>query len=345
MLLAVGLFLISNVLSAFAPPFWLLVLCRIMPAFLHSVFYAMAMLVPQMAHLRKCNCGLTSIIIGGIALVTSHHYPTRNIYGQFIRLACNFFFLITAWFASYTYFADYLIKVKGLNNEQVSYMLLLFGVTEVVSNFAAGRLLAKNMVGTTLFFLSGIFLLPILLQYTGNSFFSTALAVGFWGVMYGPCFLTGICIVLKSVDYFLSYPQGDKIPEKLQGNEPQFVVDYFNYYRTPRGFHKNSINSNGAWTATNALSFMNMPLLTYIKEISPRRVLLIAGSDAHSRYFSEDAYKAAAEPKELMIIPNASHVDLYDRLDDIPFDKLATFFNENLKPSRANATAKSVLAH
>jgi fermentation-respiration switch protein FrsA (DUF1100 family) len=121
------------------------------------------------------------------------------------------------------------------------------------------------------------------------------------------------------------------LPEKLEGNEPQFVVDYFNYYRTPRGFHPNSNNSNGAWTITMPLSFMNMPLLTYIKEISPRPILLIAGENAHSRYFSEDAYKAASEPKGLMIIPNATHVDLYDGTDVIPFDKLATFFGEHLK--------------
>jgi fermentation-respiration switch protein FrsA (DUF1100 family) len=87
---------------------------------------------------------------------------------------------------------------------------------------------------------------------------------------------------------------------------------------------------------------MNMPLLTYIKEIAPRPVLLIAGEKAHSRYFSEDAYKAAAEPKELMIIPGAVHVDLYDKLDVIPFDKLTSFFNKNLKASKANVTAKSV---
>jgi fermentation-respiration switch protein FrsA (DUF1100 family) len=130
------------------------------------------------------------------------------------------------------------------------------------------------------------------------------------------------------------------LPEKLEGNEPQFVVDYFNYYRTPRGFHKNSVNSNGAWTATNALSFMNMPLLTYIKEISPRPILLIAGEIAHSRYFSEDAYKAAAEPKELMIIPNANHVDLYDRVNIIPFDKLKTYFNEHLNRGKHGKTAK-----
>ncbi|MBL0912878.1 MAG: alpha/beta hydrolase [Bacteroidia bacterium] len=120
-------------------------------------------------------------------------------------------------------------------------------------------------------------------------------------------------------------------PEKLKGDEPQFVKEYHDYYRTPRGFHERSLNSTGAWNATNALSFMNMPILTYIKEISPRPMLLIAGEKAHSRYFSEDVYKMAAEPKELMIIPNAVHVDLYDKVDVIPFDKLETFFKEHLK--------------
>lgn len=119
--------------------------------------------------------------------------------------------------------------------------------------------------------------------------------------------------------------------EKLKGDEPQFVKEYFDYYRTPRGYHERSVNSTGSWTATNALSFMNMPILSYIKEISPRPLLIIAGEKAHSRYFSEDAYKAANEPKELMIIPAAVHVDLYDKVDVIPFDKLETFFNENLK--------------
>ncbi|WP_340155922.1 alpha/beta hydrolase [uncultured Winogradskyella sp.] len=118
-----------------------------------------------------------------------------------------------------------------------------------------------------------------------------------------------------------------------QTNEksPQFVKEYYDYYKTERGFHERSINSNGAWTATNSLSFMNMPLLTYIKEISPRPLLIIAGENAHSKYFSEDAYKSASEPKELMIIPNGVHTDLYDQMDKIPFDKLESFFNKNLK--------------
>ena len=120
-------------------------------------------------------------------------------------------------------------------------------------------------------------------------------------------------------------------PEQLTGNEPEFVRGYVNYYKTKRGFHPRSINSNGSWTATNALSFMNMPLLTYISEISPRPILIIAGENAHSRYFSEDAYKAAKEPKELIIIPGAVHPDLYDKVDVIPFDKLESFFKESFK--------------
>lgn len=123
------------------------------------------------------------------------------------------------------------------------------------------------------------------------------------------------------------------LPDKIEGDEPEFVKGYFDYYKTDRGFHPRSINSNSSWTITTPLSLMNMPILTYIDEISPRPMLLIAGENAHSRYFSEDAYKAAAEPKELMIIPGAVHTDLYDGGDKdyIPFDKLDTFFKENLK--------------
>jgi fermentation-respiration switch protein FrsA (DUF1100 family) len=121
------------------------------------------------------------------------------------------------------------------------------------------------------------------------------------------------------------------LPETLAADSDPITREFFEYYRTPRGFHKNSPNSNGAWNATSPMSFMNLPLLTYIKEISPRPILLIAGENAHSRYFSEDAYKAAADPKELMIIPNANHVDLYDKVDVIPFDKLENFFRKTLQ--------------
>lgn len=117
---------------------------------------------------------------------------------------------------------------------------------------------------------------------------------------------------------------------ELKGDEAQFLVDYHDYYMTPRGYHARAVNSGNAWTQTTPLSFVNMPLLTYIKEISPRPILLIHGEKAHSRYFSETAYAAAAEPKELMIVPGANHVDLYDRRDVIPFDRLQSFFEQHL---------------
>ena len=124
-------------------------------------------------------------------------------------------------------------------------------------------------------------------------------------------------------------PAYGPVSNELKGGEAQFLVDYHNYYRTPRGFHPRAVNSNGSWALTTPLSFMNMPILSYIKEISPRPILFIHGENAHSRYFSETAYAAAAQPKELMIIKGANHVDLYDRMDKIPFDAIAAFFDRS----------------
>ncbi len=99
---------------------------------------------------------------------------------------------------------------------------------------------------------------------------------------------------------------------------------------TPGGFHPRAVNSGNSWSQTTPLSFMNMPILTYIAEISPRPILFVHGEKAHSRYFAETAFAAAAEPKELMIIPGSSHTDLYDRMDKIPFDRIADFFGQQL---------------
>ena len=121
------------------------------------------------------------------------------------------------------------------------------------------------------------------------------------------------------------------LPDKLSGNEPQFVKDYYDYYKTKRGYHPRSLNGGAGWNTTSALSFMTMPLLQYAGEIR-NAVLLIHGEKAHSRYFSEDTFKKlTGDNKELMLIPNASHVDLYDRMDIIPWDKMVTFFNTYLK--------------
>lgn len=125
-------------------------------------------------------------------------------------------------------------------------------------------------------------------------------------------------------------PSYGPVMNELKGGEPQFLVDYHDFYRTPRGFHPRSVNSNGSWTLTNPLSFMNMPIMNYIKEIAPRPILFIHGELAHSRYFSETAFAAAEQPKELMIIPGANHTDLYDRTDVIPFARLEDFFRTNL---------------
>ena len=118
----------------------------------------------------------------------------------------------------------------------------------------------------------------------------------------------------------------DPLPE----DAPQFVREYHDYYKTERGYHRRSPNSNEGITKTSVLSFVNMPLLTYIGEIRSA-VLLIHGEKAHSRYFSEDAYKRlTGNNKELLIIPGANHVDLYDNLDVIPFDRIDDFFRKYL---------------
>ncbi len=128
-----------------------------------------------------------------------------------------------------------------------------------------------------------------------------------------------------------TYAKASGLPDKLTGEEPQFVKDYYGYYKTLRGFHERSINSNGNWNETSALSFMTMPILSYSNEIK-NPVLMIHGENAHSRYFSEDAYKKlTGDNKELLIVPNANHVDLYDNLEKIPFDRITAFYQENLK--------------
>lgn len=130
-----------------------------------------------------------------------------------------------------------------------------------------------------------------------------------------------------------TYAKADGLPEKLTGNEPQFVKDYWDYYKTKRGFHKRSINSNGNWNTTSSLSLINQPILQYSSEIRTP-VLVVHGENAHSRYFGEDAFKKLkGDNKELLIVKGANHVDLYDggANNAIPFDKIESFYKENLK--------------
>lgn len=129
-----------------------------------------------------------------------------------------------------------------------------------------------------------------------------------------------------------TYELAGGVVDPLPDDAPQFVKDYYAYYKTPRGYHKRSLNSNNGWNKTSSLSFINMPLLAYSDEIRSA-VLMIHGEKAHSRYFSEDAFKKLkGDNKELLIIPGASHVDLYDnQANVIPFDKIESFFRECLK--------------
>lgn len=135
----------------------------------------------------------------------------------------------------------------------------------------------------------------------------------------------------RTKDYFSgSYALAGGVVDPLPGDAPQFVKDYYAYYKTPRGYHPRSLNSNVGWNVTSSLSFLNMPILQYASEIRSA-VLLVHGEKAHSRYFSEGVYeKLTGENKELLIIPGANHTDLYDRMDVIPFDKLDAFFRDNL---------------
>ena len=133
-----------------------------------------------------------------------------------------------------------------------------------------------------------------------------------------------------------NYKLGGGVVEEVPEDAPFFVKDYHDYYKTKRGYHERSLNSNGGWNVIGCMSFMNQPILKYSNEIRSS-VLIIHGEKAHSCYFSKDAYKDMitnskyADNKELMIIPNAVHTDLYDRKDIIPFDKIEEFFKTNLK--------------
>ncbi|CAM4365049.1 Predicted arabinose efflux permease, MFS family [Pedobacter westerhofensis] len=245
MLVGIAMFFVSNLLSVFAPPFWLLMVIRVLPAFLQPVFISTAIAVAIKDVPETTQHRLMSIVIGGIALaqvtvipfvtfmaarygfqisfviqgmisllaVTAIYFimPSMPVaepksFGSqlnilkrktFIISTMMNVFLIAAWFSTYSYFADYLSKVKGLTGEQISYMLLLFGIMGVISNFVAGRILGENLVKTTVLFLLGTLILPLVLSCTGASMLSVSLVVAFWGTMYGPCFLTAVAYMVS----------------------------------------------------------------------------------------------------------------------------------------------------
>lgn len=246
MLCAMGLFFLSNFFSIFSPPFWILMVLRILPTFLHPAFFSMAIAAAIKGTSQKDQMHLTAIIIGGIALAQVTLIPlstflasmytwqiTYVIQGfiivltiliilkylpsmpvekpasfknqlsiltqpRFISGTLLNLLLITAWFCSYSYFADYLSREKHMSEKQISLLLLIFGAMGVLSNYVAGKLLGKNMFWTTLFFITGVFMVPLAFGYTNHSFFNVAIVTGIWGIMYGPCFLIGVGYMISA---------------------------------------------------------------------------------------------------------------------------------------------------
>lgn len=253
MLMAIFIFLITGVVSSFSPPFWLLMLVRILPAFLQPVYIATALAVAISQADKNRENELMSIVFSGvaIAMVTTVPFATwlaslwsweysfvvqtivsivalagiyfvlppmpvkeKKSYRSQLKIltkptfmvstAMNFF-MITAWFATYSYFAEYLNRAKGMDSTMVSYMLFLFGIIGVLSNWVAGKMLNKNIPKTTAFFLSGTILVPILLHFSDGNTIATIIVIGIWGFLYSPSFLNASTYMISSVPESLEF--------------------------------------------------------------------------------------------------------------------------------------------
>ncbi|WP_347374059.1 MFS transporter [Aequorivita sp. Q41] len=253
MLLSILLFVITGMVSSFSPPFWLLMLVRILPAFLQPVYIATALSVAVSQGDKKNENKLMSIVFSGvaIAMVTTVPFATyiasifsweysfyvqsaisiialitiytllpnmpvkeKKSYGSQLKIlkqpifiistAMNFF-MIAAWFSTYSYFADYLNKAKNMDNTMVSYMMFVFGVIGVLANWVAGKMLDKNITKTTAFFLSGTILIPILLHFSGGNTVATIVVIGIWGFLYSPSFLNASTYMISSAPKSLEF--------------------------------------------------------------------------------------------------------------------------------------------
>jgi len=253
MLTAISIFLITGVVSFLSPPFWVLMLVRILPAFLQPVYIATALSIAVSQADKQKENELMSIVFSGvtIAMVTTVPFATwlaslwsweysfmiqsivsvialAGIYfvlpampvketksnrsqlkiltkPTFIISTAMNFFMITAWFSTYSYFAEYLNKAKGMDSTMVSYMLFVFGIIGVFSNWIAGKMLNKSIVKTTAFFLSGTILIPILLQFSGGNTVATIVVIGIWGFLYSPSFLNASTYMISSVPDSLEF--------------------------------------------------------------------------------------------------------------------------------------------
>lgn len=253
MLTAIFIFLITGIVSSFSPPFWLLMLVRILPAFLQPVYIATALSVAVSKADKKNENQMMSIVFSGvaIAMVTTVPFATwlsslyswessfivqtivsltalliiyfllpsipvkeKKSYGSQLKIlvqptfiistAMNFF-MITAWFSTYSYFADYLNKAKGMDITTISYMLFLFGIIGVFANWIAGKMLSKSVTKTTTFFLSGTILIPVLLYLSEGNFAANIIVIGIWGFLYSPSFLNASTYMISSVPQSMEF--------------------------------------------------------------------------------------------------------------------------------------------
>lgn len=253
MMAAVFMFLVTGMVSSFSPPFWLLMLVRVLPAFLQPVYIATALSVAVSDADDRSKNSLMSIVFNGvaIAMVTTVPFATwlaglgswkysfmvqtavslialisiyvllpsmpvkqKKSYGNQVRIlkqppfilsTLTNFFMITAWFSTYSYFADYLNKAKGMNTSMISYMLFLFGIIGILANWIAGRMLNKNVAGTTAFFLSGTILIPVLLYFSDGNLWATITVIGIWGFLYSPSFLNASTYMISSAPDSLEF--------------------------------------------------------------------------------------------------------------------------------------------
>ncbi|EFK57395.1 MFS transporter [Sphingobacterium spiritivorum] len=250
---AISIFLFTGIISSISPPFWLLMLVRILPAFLQPVYIATALSVAVAQGEKKNENELMSIVFSGIAIAMVSTVPfatwlasrvsweysfmiqavvstialsaiyfllpdmpvvAKRSYGSqlkilrqpiFIVSTGMNFFMIAGWFATYSYFAEYLNKTKGMDNTMVSYMLFLFGMVGVIANRVAGKMLNKNVTNTTAIFLSGTILIPLLLHFSGTNTFAVIVVIALWGFLYSPSFLNASTYMISSAPQSLEF--------------------------------------------------------------------------------------------------------------------------------------------
>lgn len=253
MLTAISIFLLTGIVSAFAPPFWLLLLVRILPAFLQPVYIAVAIAAATSGVDDKKKNEMMGIVLGGIAItmVTTVPFATwlanrfnwqasflvqalvtiialvaiwkglpampvkeKKSYGSQLKILKHWpfiistamnFFMIAAWFSTYSYFADYVSKTKNMTGDMVSYMLLLFGITGVFSNWLSGKMLGKSIPITTALFLSGTVIIPFALYLSEGSTPATVAVIAIWGFFYAPCFLNASAYMISAAPNALEF--------------------------------------------------------------------------------------------------------------------------------------------